>query len=72
MSGPDAVDLLITGGSLVDGSGSDARPGTVASLGGRLHLGDAAWRPAHAGRERSMPPDTSWHPASSTSIHIPG
>ena len=50
MSGPDAVDLLITGASLVDGSGSDARPGTVASLGGRLHLGDAAWRPAHAAR----------------------
>ena len=50
MSGPEAVDLLITGGSLLDGSGAPARPGTVASLDGRLHLGDAEWRPAHAGR----------------------
>ncbi|MDQ2854262.1 MAG: hypothetical protein M3R32_05325, partial [Chloroflexota bacterium] len=49
-SGPDAVDLLITDGSLVDGSGSDARPGTVASLAGRLLLGDVAWRPAQAAR----------------------
>jgi N-acyl-D-amino-acid deacylase len=44
------VDLLITGGSLVDGTGGPARAGTVASLGGRLHIGDAGWRPAHAGR----------------------
>lgn len=50
MSGPEAVDLLISGGSVVDGSGSSARPGTVASLDGRLHLGDAKWRPARAGR----------------------
>ncbi len=48
MAAPQAVDLLITGGSLVDGSGSSARPGTVASLDGRLHLGDVAWRPAAA------------------------
>ena len=50
MNGPAAVDLLITGGSLVDGSGAPARPGTVASVGGRLHLGDAEWRPGHAQR----------------------
>lgn len=50
MTGPDVVDLLITGGSVVDGSGAPARPGTVASINGRLHLGDAAWRPAQAGR----------------------
>ena len=50
MSIPEVVDLLISGGSLVDGSGAPARPGTVASLGGRLHIGDAGWRPAQAGR----------------------
>ena len=49
MSGPQVVDLLITGGSVIDGSGSPARPGTVASLDGRLHLRDAEWRP-EAGR----------------------
>ena len=48
MSLPEAVDLLITGGSLVDGSGSAARPGTVASLAGRLRLGDPDWRPGAA------------------------
>ena len=48
MSLPQAVDLLISGGSLVDGSGQPARPGTVACLDGRLHLGDAAWQPAAA------------------------
>jgi N-acyl-D-amino-acid deacylase len=50
VSGPEQVDLLITGGSLVDGSGGPPRPGTVASVDGRLYLGDAGWRPAHAGR----------------------
>jgi N-acyl-D-amino-acid deacylase len=44
------VDLLVTGGSLVDGSGGPARPGTVAALDGRLHLGDASWRPGGAAR----------------------
>jgi N-acyl-D-amino-acid deacylase len=47
---PPAVDLLVTGGSVVDGSGAPAQAGTVASVDGRLHLGDAAWRPAHAAR----------------------
>ena len=49
-TGPEAVDLLISGGSLVDGSGAAARPGTVASLEGRLYLADAKWRPARAAR----------------------
>jgi len=48
MSGPEAVDLLVTGGSLVDGSGEPARAGTVACLDGHLHLGDAEWRPRAA------------------------
>ncbi|HEV8252479.1 MAG TPA: amidohydrolase family protein [Candidatus Limnocylindria bacterium] len=50
VSGPDVVDLLITGGTLVDGSGAPPRPGTVASLDGRLHIAEADWRPAQAGR----------------------
>ncbi|MGZ6299495.1 MAG: amidohydrolase family protein, partial [Candidatus Limnocylindria bacterium] len=50
MSGPEQVDLLITGGSLLDGTGGPARPGSVASVDGRLHLDEADWRPAHAGR----------------------
>ena len=43
---PQRVDLLIRGGTLVDGSGAAPRPGSVASLGGRLHLGDPGWQPA--------------------------
>jgi N-acyl-D-amino-acid deacylase len=50
VNGPQTVDLLIVGGSLIDGSGSPARSGTVASLDGRLHVGDATWRPSHAAR----------------------
>jgi N-acyl-D-amino-acid deacylase len=50
VNGPEVVDLLIAGGSLVDGSGAPAQPGTVASLDGRLHIGDAGWRPTRAGR----------------------
>jgi N-acyl-D-amino-acid deacylase len=42
---PDRVDILISGGSLVDGSGAPAAPGTLGIRGGRLHLGDGAWRP---------------------------
>jgi N-acyl-D-amino-acid deacylase len=49
-TGPEAVDLLITGGSLVDGSGDAAQPGTVASFQGRLYLADAKWRPGRAAR----------------------
>jgi len=47
---PPAVDLLVTGGSVVDGSGAPAHPGTVASIERRLHVADAAWRPTHAAR----------------------
>ena len=45
MSQPEAVDLLISGGTLLDGSGAPGSPGTVAALDGRLHLGDPSWRP---------------------------
>ena len=50
MTDPQAVDLLITGASLVDGSGAPAHMGTIASIDGRLHVGDVAWRPSHAAR----------------------
>ena len=50
MSGPEAVDLLITGGWLVDGSGAPRRLGTVAAAAGRLYVADAAWRPQRAVR----------------------
>ena len=46
---PPRVDLVFTGGSVVDGSGMPPRPGTVASLEGRLAIGEADWRP-EAGR----------------------
>jgi N-acyl-D-amino-acid deacylase len=45
---PEHVDLLIVGGTLVDGTGDPPRPGTVAILDGRLHLGDPDWLPAAA------------------------
>ena len=50
MTDPQAVDLLITGGSVVDGTGAPADMGTVASIDGRLHVSDAGWRPSHAAR----------------------
>jgi N-acyl-D-amino-acid deacylase len=46
---PASVDLLITGGELIDGSGDAGSPGSVAVVGDRLHIGPAEWRPA-AGR----------------------
>lgn len=46
---PDRVDSLISSGRLVDGTGAPATTGTVGIRDGRLHLGDAGWRPA-AGR----------------------
>jgi N-acyl-D-amino-acid deacylase len=49
-AGPETVDLLVSGGSLVDGSGVPGRPGTVASLDGRLYVADATWQPAAARR----------------------
>jgi N-acyl-D-amino-acid deacylase len=45
---PDSVDLLITGGTVVDGTGSPARPGTVVVEDDRMRLlpaGETA--PAH-------------------------
>jgi len=48
VTGPESVDLLIAGGSLIDGSGTPSRPGAIGCLDGRLHLGDASWQPAAA------------------------
>src|SRR6187431_2788519 len=45
---PADVELLISGGTLIDGSGAAARPGTLGVRDGRLHLGDVDWQPAAA------------------------
>ena len=47
----DGVELLITGGTIVDGTGAPGRPGTVVVEGDRMRLlpGDAPL-PEHAGR----------------------
>ena len=50
MNRPNTVDLVVTGGLLVDGTGAPGRRGTVASLDGRLHVGDPGWHPAYAAR----------------------
>ena len=47
-AGPEHVELLFVGGTLVDGTGAPARSGTVGIRDGRLHLGDASWRPSAA------------------------
>ncbi len=47
----DSVDLLIEGGTIVDGTGSPGRPGTVAVESDRLRMIEAtADVPAHVGR----------------------
>jgi N-acyl-D-amino-acid deacylase len=44
------ADILITGGTVVDGTGAPGRPGTVAIVDGRLHTMDPATeRSVHAG-----------------------
>ncbi len=45
---PQRVDLLIHGATLVDGSGAPRQAGSVGVLGGRLHIGEPAWRPVAA------------------------
>ncbi len=47
---PDQVDLLITGGVIVDGTGAPARPGTVAVVDGRIVLPADAAAPPRAAR----------------------
>jgi N-acyl-D-amino-acid deacylase len=47
----DGADLIITGGTIVDGTGTPGRPGTVVVTGERLRLvGSDADIPAHVGR----------------------
>jgi N-acyl-D-amino-acid deacylase len=45
-----APDLLITGGTIVDGTGAPGRPGTVAVEGGLVRILDAQEEPPNAGR----------------------
>jgi N-acyl-D-amino-acid deacylase len=47
----DRADLLITSGTVVDGTGTGSHPGTVAVLNGRIHvLGPGAEPPSHVAR----------------------
>ena len=46
----DSVDILITGGSIVDGTGGPRRPGAVAVDGDRIRMLDAGAKAPLAGR----------------------
>ncbi len=45
---PADVELLLSGGTLVDGTGAAAGPGTLGIRAGRLHVGPDDWRPPAA------------------------
>jgi N-acyl-D-amino-acid deacylase len=45
---PPRVDLLISAGQLVDGTGAPVTNGTLGVLDGRLHLGATDWQPQAA------------------------
>jgi N-acyl-D-amino-acid deacylase len=48
---PDSVDVLITGGTIVDGTGAPARPGTVVVEGERMRvIGAGEEPPRHAAK----------------------
>ena len=45
---PQLVELLIRGGTLVDGTGAARTDGTVGVRDGHLHVGDEDWQPRSA------------------------
>jgi N-acyl-D-amino-acid deacylase len=45
---PPEVELVVTGGILIDGSGAAGHPGVIGVRERRLHLGDAGWQPGAA------------------------
>ena len=55
----DAVDIVIVGGTVVDGTGAPGRPGTVVIDGERLRLTPARAEPPTAARTI----DAIWHAA---------
>ena len=67
------VDVLVEGGTIVDGTGAPGFAGAVAVIGDRLLVLRRRSRRRRAGGRRSTPdgastPGASWsHPASSTS-----
>ena len=67
----DVVDLLIEGGTVLDGTGSAGFQAAVAAIGGRLRVlrGDTTTSRPRAG---STPAATSSRPGSSTSTPTRG